>query len=114
MFKGKTVAIGITPSRLILQDVDRRWRPEGEPLSLTPERIADASAEGGGGGWANLESALMDSVSVMLKLRTVEGEKLKLRMMRGTGMLGGLGGGEDQSAGVSALAAWCARAEGAA
>ena len=48
----------------------------------------------------------MDRVSVTLKLRTSDGEKLKLMMMRGDGPLGGLGGGETQREGVRALGAW--------
>lgn len=35
-------------------------------------------------------------------------EKLKLMLMRGTGPLGGLGGGETQREGVEALAGWFA------
>jgi hypothetical protein len=44
-----------------------------------------------------------------LKLKTADGEKLKLMMMRGTGPLGGLGGGEEQQLGVEALGAWFER-----
>ena len=96
LFKGRMVAIGVTESRLIIQGVNRKWATDGEPMSLPPERIADVDAEGAGGGWAELGSAIMDRAAVTLKLRTIEGEKLKLTMMRGTGPLGGLGGGEDQ------------------
>src|SRR5215208_3036614 len=106
MFKGRMVAIGVTESRLVLQGVNRKWEPDGEPISLPPERIAEADAEGAGGGWADLESAVMDNVAVTLKLKTADGEKLKLTMMRGTGPLGGLGGGEVQREGIEALGAW--------
>ena len=50
----------------------------------------------------------MDGVAVTLKLRTTDGEKLKLMLMRGTGPLGGLGGGETQRQGVEALGTWFA------
>jgi hypothetical protein len=106
LFKGRMVAIGVTESRLILQGANRKWEPDGDPISLPPERIAQVDAEGAGGGWAEIGSSLMDKAAVTLKLRTTDGEKLKLTMMRGTGPLGGLGGGEDQRSGVEALGAW--------
>jgi hypothetical protein len=106
LFKGRMVAIGVTESRLLLQGVDRHWERDGEPLSLPPERIADASAQGAGGGWADIGAAIMDQAAVTLRLKTTDGEKLKLTMMRGTGPLGGLGGGEVQQRGVEALGAW--------
>jgi hypothetical protein len=108
LFKGRMVAIGVTDSRLILQGANRRWDADGPPISLPPERIADAEAEGAGGGWVDIGSSIMDRAAVTLKLRTTDGEKLKLTMMRGTGPLGGLGGGEDQRSGIEALGAWFA------
>jgi hypothetical protein len=107
-FKGRSVAIGVTESRLIVQGVNRKWAIDGEPLSLPPERIADVNAAGAGGGWAEIGAAIMDGAAVTLKLKTTDGEKLKLTMMRGTGPLGGLGGGEDQRQGIEALSAWFA------
>ena len=108
LFKGRQVAIGVTGGRLIVQGMNRKFQPEGDPTSLPPQRIADASAEGAGGGWAELGAGIMDKAAVTLKLKTTDGEKLKLMMMRGTGPLGRMGGGEDQRAGVEALAAWFA------
>jgi hypothetical protein len=108
MFKGRMVGIGVTDHRLIIQGMDRKFEPNCEPISLPPERIADARAEGAGGGWADIGSALMDKAAVTLRLKTTDGDKLKLTMMRGTGPLGGLGGGEDQRQGVEALGAWFA------
>ena len=55
-------------------------------------------------------AAIMDGVAVTLKLRTTDGEKLKLMLMRGSGPLGGLGGGETQRQGVEALGTWFADA----
>lgn len=106
LFKGRQVALGVTPSRLLVQGMNRKFEPDGPVLSLPPERLADAKAEGAGGGWPEVGAAIMDGAAVTLKLRTSDGEKLKLTMMRGTGPLGALGGGEDQRAGVEALAAW--------
>jgi hypothetical protein len=108
MFKGRMVGIAVTDHRLILQGVSRKFEPNCEPISLPPERIAEAKAEGAGGGWPQLSAALMDEAAVTLKLKTTDGEKLKLMMMRGSGPLAGLGGGDDQRQGVEALGAWFA------
>jgi len=110
MFKGRQVAIGVSDRRLLIQGMNRKFEPDGEPLSLPPERIADAAAEGAGGGWPEVGAAIMDRAAVTVKLRTSDGEKLKLMLMRGTGPLGGLGGGETQRQGLEALGAWFAAA----
>jgi hypothetical protein len=110
-FSGHSTAVGVTDDRLLLQPLDRRLQPKGEPLVVRPEDIAAVSAGGAGGGWLNVGSALMDNVAVTLKLRTVDGKKVKLTMMHGSGPLGGLGGGETQRAGVQALGEWFKRAE---
>ena len=107
IFKGRQVAIGITPRRLVIQGMDRRFEPDGEPISLPPERLASAKAEGAGGGWPTLGAAIMDGVALTLKLRTQDGLKLKLMMMRAGGPLGG---GEAQAQGVAALGDWFAAA----
>ncbi|HYJ22487.1 MAG TPA: hypothetical protein VEW07_10745 [Solirubrobacterales bacterium] len=106
MFKGRQVAIGIAGRRLIVQGMNRRFAPDGEPISLPPERIAEASVDGAGGDWMEVGAAILDQAAITLKLRTGDGEKLKLTMMRGDGPLGGLGGGETQRQGVEALGAW--------
>jgi hypothetical protein len=108
LFKGRQVAIGVTDQRLLVQAMTRKFEPDGEPISLPPDRIAKASAEGAGGGWMEVSAAIMDGVAVTLKLRTTDGEKLKLMLMRGTDPLAGLGGGETQRQGVEALGAWFA------
>lgn len=105
-FKGRAVAVATTDRRLLVQGVNRKFAPDGQPISIPPERLASASAEGGGGGWMNISAMIMDGAAITLRLRTTDGEKLKLMMMRGSGPLGGLGGGEDQRSGVEAMAAW--------
>ena len=102
------VGIGVIDRRLIVQGLSRKFDPNGDPISLPPERIAAASAEGAGGGWPEIGAAIMDKAAVTLRLKSTDGEKLKLMMMRGTGPLGGLGGGEDQRSGFEALGAWFA------
>lgn len=52
-----------------------------------------------------VSAAIMDGAAVSLKLRTTDGEKLKLMLMRATGPLAGLGGGETQRQGVEPLSA---------
>ena len=107
LFSGGSVAIGVTGRRLLVQSLDRRGNPDGEPLSLTPEQIADAKAGGAGGGWWTVTTGILDHAAVRLEIRTTEGEKLKLMMMRGEGkLLGKLGGGDAQQRGVQALAEW--------
>jgi hypothetical protein len=106
MFKGRQVAIATTDRRLVIQPMTRKFAPDGDPISIPPERLADGSAEGAGGGWPEIGAAIMDRAAVTLKLRTTDGEKLKLMLMRGTGPLGGLGGGDDQRQGVEAMGAW--------
>ncbi len=108
MFKGRAVAIGVTDRRLLVQGLTRRLEPDGEPVSLPPERLAAVDAEGAGGGWPDVGAAIMDRSAVTLRLRSTDGERLKLTMMRGTGPLGGLGGGEDQRSGLEALGGWFA------
>jgi hypothetical protein len=112
LFKGRMVALATTDRRLIAQGMTRKFEPDGEPISLPADRIAEASAEGAGGGWPEIGAAIMDQAAVTLRLKTTDGEKLKLTMMRGTGPLGGLGGGEDQRQGVEALGAWFAEHAG--
>lgn len=109
LFSGQMVAIAVTEGRLVVQPLTRRFKPDGEPLSLPPQRIADARAGSGGGGWPTIGSAILDGASVALKLRTTDGQKLKLLMMHASGLLGGLAGGEAQRQGVEALGAWFAR-----
>jgi hypothetical protein len=108
-FKGRALAIGVTDRRLLLMALDRRGRPTDEVISLPPDRIASARARGAGGGWANVVPAVMDSAAVTLQLKTTDGEKYKLNLMRGTGVLGKLGGGDDQREGMEALADWFQR-----
>ena len=60
-----------------------------------------------GGGWINVDTAILDHAAVRLQIQTTDGEKLKLMLMRGEGkLLGGLGGGEVQRQGLDALAEW--------
>lgn len=106
MFKGRQVLLGVTDGRLLVQGMNRKFEPVGDAISLPPERIAEASAQGAGGGWVNVRLAILDSAAVTLKVRTTAGQKLKLTVMRGTGVFGNLSGGDTQRHGLEAVAAW--------
>ncbi len=107
MFKGGSAVIGTTYRRLLFQPLDRRGDPDGPVQSILPEQIASAKAGPAGGGWINVDTAILDHAAVRLQIRTTDGGKLKLMLMRGEGkLLGGLGGGETQRQGLDALAEW--------
>jgi hypothetical protein len=107
MFKGGAVALGVTDRRLLVQSLTRGGDPDGEPLSIKPDELASAKAGPAGGEWLNVDTAILDHAAVRLQIRTTDGEKLKLMLMRGEGkVFGGLGGGEPQRQGLEALAAW--------
>ena len=107
LLSGSLYAIGVTDRRLILQPLDRKLQPKEPFRSVTPEAIADFDLDGAGGGWWTAPEAIVDAASLTLKLRTNDGEKLKLMMMRGGGKLMG---GEAQKDGVAALGSWLAAA----
>lgn len=107
MFRGGAVALGVTDHRLLVQSLNRRGDPDGAVLSISPEQVASAKAGPAGGGWINVDTAILDHAAVRLEVRTTDGEKLKLMLMRGESkVLGGLGGGEAQRQGIEALAGW--------
>jgi hypothetical protein len=109
-FKGGAAVIGSTDRRLLIQSLDRRGNPDGAPRSITPEQVASAKAGPAGGGWIDVDTAILDHAAVRLQIQTTDGEKLKLMLMRGEGkLLGGLGGGESQRLGLEALAEWFSR-----
>jgi hypothetical protein len=107
LFKGGAVAIGVTDRRLLVQPLSRRGEPDGDPTAIVPEQVESAKAGGAGGGWWSVPTGILDHAAVRLEIRTTDGEKLKLMMMRGEGaVLGKLGGGEPQLRGLEALAGW--------
>lgn len=111
-FSGHTTVLGITDRRLLLQAVDRKFRPKGDVLAIGSGELAAASADGAGAGWWTTTAAIMDSAALVLKLETTSGAKRKLTMMRGGGgMFGTLGGGEAQQQGIDALAEWLRAAD---
>jgi hypothetical protein len=109
-FSGALFAIGVTDRRLLLQQLDRRIQPKGEPHSVPPDNVASARVSGAGDDWLNATTAILDQSALTLRLETTDGEKYKLMFMKGgDGMLGQLGGGESQRQGVAALGDWMRR-----
>lgn len=107
MFKGGAVAIGVTDRRLLIQPLDRRGEPDGPAQSIVAEQVASAKAGGAGGGWWSVTTGILDHAAVRLEIKTTDGGKLKVMLMRGEGkLLGKLGGGEPQRLGLDALAEW--------
>lgn len=105
-FKGRSLAIGVTPARLLLQPLTRRGQADGPVRAITRTDVSEARLDGAGGGWSTIEAAIADHAAVTLVLRTTDGTSWKLMMMHGEGVFGGLGGGDAQRRGVQALARW--------
>jgi hypothetical protein len=112
-FSGSLYAIGVTDRRLLLQPLDRRIEPKGDPRSVPPEAVASAKVDGAGDGWWTAPAAILDSSALTLRLVTRDGEKYKLMFMKGgEGLIGGAGGGASQHEGVAALGNWMQRSLG--
>ena len=106
-FSGHTTILAITDQRLLLQAVDRKFRPKDDVLSIRPGELSKASADGAGSAWWTATAVVMDAAALTVELETTGGAKRKLTMMRGgDGMFGKLGGGQAQQQGVDALADW--------
>jgi hypothetical protein len=105
-FSGHTTILGVTDQRLVLQAVDRKFRPKDDALSIRPGELAGGRADGAGGAWWTTTAAVMDSAALKVRLESAAGATRTLTMMRGTGMFGKLGGGDAQQQGIEALAEW--------
>ena len=104
-FSGWMVAIGTTDRGLLLQRLDRKLQAEGPPIRIARADVVDYDA--GGTTGAAFLSALLGPVSITLRIRTRDGQKHKFMLMPGgDGLMGRLGGGEAQRAGVEALGRW--------
>lgn len=94
-FSGRMVAIAIAPGRIIIQPLDRRFRPVGSPISLPPERLARVGVRNGVGGSVSTPSIIMDAVIATVDLTTTDGMRLRLLLMGS--------GGQVQHDGIAAL-----------
>jgi hypothetical protein len=108
-FSGGLYAIGVTDRRLLLQPLDRRMQPKGDLRAIGPDTLRSAELDGAGGGWWTAPAAILDATALALTIQTTDGVKLTLSMMKGTGLLGGLGGGQAQRDGILALTDWMQR-----
>ena len=105
-FKGRSLAIGVTPTRILVQPLTRRGEPNGPVQPITRAEVREAKLEGAGRGSATMAASIVAVAAVNLKLRTTDGTTWKLMMMHGEGAFSGLGGGDAQRQGVQALARW--------
>ena len=97
--------------RLVVQSLTRRSEPDGAPTSLNIDEVRSAWAGTAGSEWWNTEWPVTDAALTM-RLKLADGTKLTVDLMRGgDGLLGRLGGGAAQEAGVAALADWMRRGE---
>jgi len=101
-FKGRMVALVPTDRRLIVQEMSRKFDPEGDPVSITADNLESAKLDKGTGGWSgdSPSSMIMNKSAITIKIKTTDGEKMKLVMMHGEGLFGALGGGPAQRDGV--------------
>jgi hypothetical protein len=106
-FRGGMVALAVTDRRLVVQPLDRHAQPKGDAVSIPPDELSTFDAVGLGGEWYSAEPSLLENTALTVRLKTAHGQKLELHMMRGgDGLLGRLGGGDAQQAGIAALATW--------
>jgi hypothetical protein len=111
-FRGWMVAIVVTDRHLILQRLkkSKELEADGDPLRLAAADIASAKTGATGDEFANPSIVVVDALSINLRLRTTDGQKLKLMIMRGgEGAIARMGGGQTQSEGVEALGNWFRR-----
>jgi hypothetical protein len=104
-FRGRMVVLAVTNRRVLVQPLDRHAQPKGDAVSIPPDELATFAVVGLGGEWYNAEPSMLESSTLTVRVKTANGEKLHM-MRGGDGLLGWLGGGDAQQAGLAALAAW--------
>src|SRR6187402_1450889 len=72
-FSATVYAIGVTPTRLILQPVGRSLDAKGEPITITPANIRKSSIDGMGGGLSEFLKADLGDIRI-----ETEDQKFKL------------------------------------
>ncbi len=91
-FSGKIFVIGVTPDRLVMAPVDRKWQLKGQPISVRREDIVKSSVDGFGGGLAHFMTSewgdiRFDTASDTYKLMILGGGMDQ--MLTGAGQLNG-------------------------
>jgi hypothetical protein len=100
-FSGGMVAVAVAPGRIVLQRLDRRFAPAGDPISLPPDQVEAASIAAGVGRSVSIPSILMENVSITVELATTGAGRIRM-MLVGSG-------GEVQHAGIQELVAYLDR-----
>lgn len=107
IFSGNVRAVVVTDRRIALQPVDRRWFAKGEARSLAPHDVAEVKVSGLADDWYNSAISLANDKGFTIRIRTNDGDKIKLMTMAAAGkLLGPLSGGEYQREGAEALLLW--------
>jgi hypothetical protein len=108
-FGGGVRAVFVTPLRMIVQPVDRKWNAKGEALSIRPDDVEDFRVSGLGDDWITAITVVANE-GFELRMKLTSGQKLKLMAMSGEGRLpGALGGGQTQQTGSEALLNWLSK-----
>lgn len=71
-FSATIYLVGTTNQRIIMQKVDRKWQPDGAPLSFGPNDITDTSVW----GWAHDAASKGEKVKTFL---TTSGDRIKFK-----------------------------------
>jgi hypothetical protein len=100
-FSGGMVAVAVAPDRIVLQRLDRRFTPAGDPISLPPDQVERATVTAGVGRSVSIPSILMENVSITVELTTTGAGRIRMMLMGS--------GGEIQHAGIQALVAYLDR-----
>lgn len=107
VFRGGMRVLVIADDRLVVQPITRDFSPTGEAISIKRDDVAELRTTGLGSGWYDSKVTIAAWAGIELKVRTRDGRKTKVSMMKGEGgLIGRLGGGETQRVGVEALKEW--------
>ena len=98
IFRGGMAGIAVSPTRIVVQHLDRRFAPSGLPVSLPRDRLARAEVMNGIGGTISAPSLILDGVSITVTLSPIAGDRLRLMLMPS--------GGPVQREGIAALLAY--------
>jgi hypothetical protein len=97
-FSAKLYALGVTDQHLIVQEVDRKWKPVGQPVVATPGEISVGNIFSDGAAWTITNK----DQEIRFKAR---GEDYKLMVLGGTMFENALAG-SGQVDGLQALVAF--------
>ena len=95
--KSELYAVGVTPQRLVLQPLDRRQEPKGDPVWVTKGEIVNCAIWGEGGGFREW---IADDSEFQLRFQTAD-EHYKFGVVGGLTMSKAMG--DDYLAGIDAL-----------